>query len=231
MRQTTSRDQHPGVVLRQSMPVANGRGAAHPLAGCDAAGAGVAAVRSAEGPAPGGSTSAARGCLRAGRLRPRHLGAPKPPGDGGRSRRADLVLGMSRAHVRHAVVIAPEIWPRAFTLKELLRRGMETGPRRPGEPVADWLARVHEGRERVGLARGLPGGRRGRPDGRPAAGLRGHGGAAERTDGPAGRALLGATRGPAAGEAVTPRRRSSSHPRTWPAPPAPHPDRPSGPSR
>jgi protein-tyrosine phosphatase len=64
---------------------------------------------------------------------------------------AELVLGMSRAHVRHAVVIAPEIWPRAFTLKELLRRGTETGPRRPGEPVADWLARVHEGRERAAL--------------------------------------------------------------------------------
>lgn len=64
---------------------------------------------------------------------------------------ADLVLGMSRSHVRHAVVIAPEIWPRAFTLKELLRRGMETGPRRPGETVADWLARVHEGRERAAL--------------------------------------------------------------------------------
>jgi protein-tyrosine phosphatase len=64
---------------------------------------------------------------------------------------ADLVLGMSREHVRHVVVIAPETWPRAFTLKELLRRGLETGPRRPGEPVAAWLARVHEGRERVAL--------------------------------------------------------------------------------
>jgi protein-tyrosine phosphatase len=66
-------------------------------------------------------------------------------------RESDLVLGMSRAHVRHAVVIAPEIWPRAFTLKELLRRGVETRPRAPGEPMADWLARVHEGRERVTL--------------------------------------------------------------------------------
>jgi protein-tyrosine phosphatase len=64
---------------------------------------------------------------------------------------ADLVLGISRGHVRHAVVISPEIWPRAFTLKELIRRGTETGPRRPGEPVADWLDRVHEGRERVAL--------------------------------------------------------------------------------
>ena len=66
-------------------------------------------------------------------------------------RGSDLVLGMSRAHVRRAVVIVPEVWPRAFTLKELLRRGSETGPRTPGEPMADWLARVHEGRERVAL--------------------------------------------------------------------------------
>lgn len=64
---------------------------------------------------------------------------------------ADLVLGMSRAHVRHAVVIAPETWPRAFTLKEMLRRGAQAGPRSPGEPLADWLRRVHEGRERAAL--------------------------------------------------------------------------------
>ena len=64
---------------------------------------------------------------------------------------ADLVLGMSRAHVRHAVVLAPETWPRAFTVKELLRRGEETGPRGPDEPLADWVARVHQGRERAAL--------------------------------------------------------------------------------
>jgi protein-tyrosine phosphatase len=64
---------------------------------------------------------------------------------------ADLVLGMSRAHVRYAVVIAPETWPRVFTLKELLRRGTEIGPRKPGEPLADWLGRIHEGRERAAL--------------------------------------------------------------------------------
>ena len=41
---------------------------------------------------------------------------------------ADLVLGMSREHVRHAVVTVPDSWPRTFTLKELVRRGEETGP-------------------------------------------------------------------------------------------------------
>ena len=64
---------------------------------------------------------------------------------------ANLVLGMCREHVRHAVVTAPETWPRAFTLKELVRRGEQAGPRGPREPLAAWLARVHEGRERAAL--------------------------------------------------------------------------------
>ena len=64
---------------------------------------------------------------------------------------ADLVLGMSREHVRHAVVTMPRTWPRAFTLRELVRRGEEAGPARPGEPLGDWLARVHEGRDRAAL--------------------------------------------------------------------------------
>ena len=64
---------------------------------------------------------------------------------------ADLVLGMAREHVRHAVVTAPETWSRAFTLKELVRRGEEIGPAKPGEPLVDWLDRVHEGRERAAL--------------------------------------------------------------------------------
>jgi protein-tyrosine phosphatase len=59
---------------------------------------------------------------------------------------ADLVLGMARDHVRHAVVLLPAAWPRAFTLKELVRRGQQIGPRPPGEPLAGWLARA--GRDR-----------------------------------------------------------------------------------
>ena len=59
---------------------------------------------------------------------------------------ADLVVGMARSHVRDAVVLAPGAWPRIFTLKELARRGSDAGPRRPGERLARWLARVGEGR-------------------------------------------------------------------------------------
>jgi protein-tyrosine phosphatase len=64
---------------------------------------------------------------------------------------ADLVLGMAREHVRQAVVTAPDTWPRTFTLKELVRRGEEIGPAKPGEPLADWLDRVHKGRDRAAL--------------------------------------------------------------------------------
>jgi protein-tyrosine phosphatase len=69
---------------------------------------------------------------------------------------ADLILGMAREHVRHAVVLAPPSWPRAFTLKELVRRGKQTGPRMPGEPLADWLSRVHEGRTHAALLGASP---------------------------------------------------------------------------
>ena len=69
---------------------------------------------------------------------------------------ADLVLGMAREHVRHAVVMAPEAWPRIFTLRELVRRGERTGPRIPGESIAGWLARVHEGRQKAALVGNSP---------------------------------------------------------------------------
>ena len=59
---------------------------------------------------------------------------------------ADLLLGMARQHVREAVVLAPDVWPRTFTLKELVRRGTAIGPRKDGESVEAWLARAHMGR-------------------------------------------------------------------------------------
>jgi protein-tyrosine phosphatase len=65
--------------------------------------------------------------------------------------RADLVLAMAREHLRQAVVMAPDTWPRAFTLRELVRRGDLVGPRVPGETLAGWLAQVHTGRSRVAL--------------------------------------------------------------------------------
>jgi protein-tyrosine phosphatase len=69
---------------------------------------------------------------------------------------ADLVLGMARQHVREAVVLAPEVWPRTFTLKELVRRGAAIGPRKEGEPLEAWLARAHMGRSTALLMGAAP---------------------------------------------------------------------------
>lgn len=59
---------------------------------------------------------------------------------------ADLVVGMARVHVREATVLRPDVFERCFTLKELVRRGTEVGPRSPDEPLAFWLTRVGEDR-------------------------------------------------------------------------------------
>ena len=64
---------------------------------------------------------------------------------------ADLILGLAREHVRHAAVLLPEAWPRAFTIRELLRRGRQAGPRAPGEPMGHWLTRAADGRRRAHL--------------------------------------------------------------------------------
>jgi len=63
----------------------------------------------------------------------------------------DLVLAMSREHLREAVLALPDIWPRAFTLKELVRRGDLIGRRAPGESIDAWLSRAHLGRNRADL--------------------------------------------------------------------------------
>jgi protein-tyrosine phosphatase len=62
---------------------------------------------------------------------------------------ADVVLGMTREHVREAVVLVPNALAKTFTLKELVRRGERVGPRRDAEPLADWLGRAGAGRKRT----------------------------------------------------------------------------------
>jgi protein-tyrosine phosphatase len=64
---------------------------------------------------------------------------------------ADLVIGMAREHVREVVVLAPDTWGRAFTLKEIVRLGEDRGGRAADEPLEQWLARLHEGRRRPDL--------------------------------------------------------------------------------
>ena len=64
---------------------------------------------------------------------------------------ADLVIAMTREHLREAVLACPPVWTRAFTLKELVRRGEQAGWRTPSESVDDWLVRVGSGRTRADL--------------------------------------------------------------------------------
>lgn len=82
---------------------------------------------------------------------------------------ADLVVGMTREHVREAVVLAPDAFERSFTLRELVRRAEELGPPAemgavvlPGvavpdmetsdrEPLVVWLARLSAGRRATDL--------------------------------------------------------------------------------
>jgi protein-tyrosine-phosphatase len=62
-----------------------------------------------------------------------------------------LIIGMAREHVREAVVGYGADIEHTFTLKELVRRGEDTGSRRPDETVFDWLARVAAGRRTTDL--------------------------------------------------------------------------------
>lgn len=65
---------------------------------------------------------------------------------------ADLIIGMARRHVQEAVLLDPSCWPRAFMLKELVRRGNQLGPRLPGQDIRSWVDAVHGDRTRTSLA-------------------------------------------------------------------------------
>lgn len=62
------------------------------------------------------------------------------------ARSADLIVAMAREHVRDVAVIGHDVWPKAFTLKELVRRGGAVGARRGDQTLHEWLAQVHAGR-------------------------------------------------------------------------------------
>jgi protein-tyrosine phosphatase len=60
---------------------------------------------------------------------------------------ADLVLGMSRGHGREVVSAMPELWPRAFTLKQFSRFvSGKTMPHRT--QLASWIEAEAEARSR-----------------------------------------------------------------------------------
>ncbi|MDQ2650180.1 MAG: low molecular weight phosphatase family protein [Actinomycetota bacterium] len=62
--------------------------------------------------------------------------------------RADLVLGMTREHVREVAVADPAVLARTFTLKELVRAAETSGGRRPNESFEAFLQRMGVGRRR-----------------------------------------------------------------------------------
>ena len=64
---------------------------------------------------------------------------------------ADLVVGLAREHLRETVVAVPSSFPKTFTLREIVRRGLDTGPRGAPEDLGAWLARLHDGRLRADL--------------------------------------------------------------------------------
>lgn len=64
---------------------------------------------------------------------------------------ADMVIGMAREHVREAALLHPDALAKTFTLKELVRRAEEAGPRQVGEAFDAWLARIAAGRQRDDL--------------------------------------------------------------------------------
>lgn len=61
---------------------------------------------------------------------------------------ADVILGMTREHVREVAMIDTPALARTFTLKELVRAAERSGPRRSDETFADWLTRMGRGRRR-----------------------------------------------------------------------------------
>jgi protein-tyrosine phosphatase len=54
---------------------------------------------------------------------------------------ADVILGLSRNHVRELVASDDSLYGRTFTLKDFVRRA-ELGRREAGEPVRVWTARL-----------------------------------------------------------------------------------------
>ena len=55
---------------------------------------------------------------------------------------ADLVVAMAREHLREASLLDPGGLARTFTLKEIVRRGRDHGPRLADEDLAAWLGRL-----------------------------------------------------------------------------------------
>lgn len=115
------------------------------------AGAGVGATVGSAGLLPGGAPATADAVAAMARRRVDIGDHASRTLDARLARSARLVIGMTRHHVREAVATHGAPIARTFTLKELVRRGEEVGPRRPDESLEDWLARAGAGRRPADL--------------------------------------------------------------------------------
>jgi protein-tyrosine-phosphatase len=69
---------------------------------------------------------------------------------------ADAVVTMTRQQLREVVLQLPDVWPHAFTLPDLVRRGEAVGPRAADKSMAEWFEQVHQGRERRDMIGTMP---------------------------------------------------------------------------
>jgi protein-tyrosine-phosphatase len=63
-------------------------------------------------------------------------------------RAADVVVTMTRQQLREVVLQVPDVWPHAFTLPELVRRGEGARARPAEKSISEWFEQVHQGRQR-----------------------------------------------------------------------------------
>jgi protein-tyrosine phosphatase len=60
---------------------------------------------------------------------------------------ADFVLCMAREHVRAVALLNPSIYPRTFTLRELVRRAQAAGGPEKGQPIWQWSVELSADRQ------------------------------------------------------------------------------------
>jgi protein-tyrosine phosphatase len=69
---------------------------------------------------------------------------------------ADLVITMTREHLRHAIGINPDVWPRTFTLKEVVRRASAFDAVDASIDLPTWRLAVADGRTAASMMRDDP---------------------------------------------------------------------------
>jgi protein-tyrosine-phosphatase len=66
----------------------------------------------------------------------------------------DLIVTMAREHARAVMELHPALFPRTFTLKDLVRRAQNENRRQEGESMEGYLRRLEQGRKPWDLAGG-----------------------------------------------------------------------------